>query len=85
MIGPLSLTFASSFSAFSLWMTPAVSILRLAMRPESLWLLIQLFFTHHIYVWCRAMHVILEEAGIFSDEIYSVSILFAGVICGPVR
>ena len=37
-----------------------------------------------IYVWCRAMHVILEEAGIFSDTIYSVSILFAGVVCGPV-
>lgn len=62
----------------------AISLLRLAIRPESLWLMLQLFFTHHIYVWCRAMHVILEQAGVFSENLYSVSILFAGVICGPI-
>ena len=71
-----------AYSAVIAW--KAVCVLRLALYPNSLWLLLQLFFVHHIYVWCRAMHVILEELGIFSENTYSVSIMFAGFICGPI-
>jgi len=44
----------------------------------------QLFFTHHIYVWTRAFHVIFEEMDVFQEHTYSISILFAGMVLGPV-
>jgi hypothetical protein len=71
-----------AYSAVVLW--KAVCAIRLALSPTSLWLLLQLFFVHHIYVWCRAMHVIFEQLGIFTEHRYSVSIMFAGLICGPI-
>eukprot|EP01048_Picozoa_sp_COSAG05_P006778 COSAG05_NODE_456_length_9625_cov_17.941214_5_plen_768_part_00 len=71
-----------AYTAVVIW--KAVSALRLLLSPHSLWLLLQLFFTHHIYVWCRAMHVVFEETGTFADTRYSTSIMFAGLICGPI-
>ena len=40
---------------------------RLALDPESLVKLIELFFIHHIYVWCRAFISIMETVGIFEE------------------
>jgi hypothetical protein len=62
----------------------AVCAVRMGMDPNSLWILMQLFFTHHIYVWTRAFHVIFEEMDVFQEHTYSISILFAGMVLGPV-
>ena len=78
----MQLVMVPAYSAVVLW--KAVCVMRLALDPSSLWLLLQLFFVHHIYVWCRAMHVIFDELGIFTENRYSVSIMFAGLICGPI-
>ena len=56
---------------------------RLALDPESLVKLIELFFIHHIYVWCRAFVFIFEGIGIFEEATYTVAIMFAGFVCGP--
>ena len=50
----MQIVMVPAYTAVVLW--KAVSALRLALQPSSLWLLVQLFFAHHIYVWCRAMH-----------------------------
>jgi hypothetical protein len=50
---------------------------RLGLDPNSLSKLFELFFMHHIYVWCRAYVTIFENIGIFSDETYSLAIMFA--------
>ena len=78
----MQLVMVPAYSAVVIW--KAICTIRLALNPNSLWLLLQLFFVHHIYVWCRAMHVIFEQLGIFSEHRYSVSIMFAGLICGPI-
>jgi hypothetical protein len=78
----MQLVMVPAYSAVVLW--KAICAIRLALSPNSLWLLLQLFFVHHIYVWCRAMHVIFEQLGIFTEHRYSVSIMFAGLICGPI-
>lgn len=56
---------------------------RVALDPESLAKLIELFFIHHIYVWCRAFVFIFEGIGIFEESTYTIAIMFAGFICGP--
>ena len=40
---------------------------RLVLDPESLAKLVELFFIHHIYVWCRAFISIMETVGIFEE------------------
>ena len=56
---------------------------RLVLDPESLAKLVELFFIHHIYVWCRAFISIMETIGIFEEVTYTVGILFAGFVCIP--
>ena len=73
-------------------MVPAYSVVvwwkvvcatRVGLDPESLSKLIELFFIHHIYVWCRAFVFIFEGIGIFEESTYTIAIMFAGFICGP--
>lgn len=56
---------------------------RVGLDPESLSKLIELFFIHHIYVWCRAFVFIFEGIGIFEESTYTIAIMFAGFVCGP--
>ena len=56
---------------------------RLVLDPESLAKLLELFFIHHIYVWCRAFVSIFETIGIFEEVTYTVGIMFAGFVCIP--
>jgi len=57
--------------------------MRLFMSPLDLTYHQSLFFTHHIYVWCRAFTLTFEAMGIFEEYMYSQSILLAGLVCGP--
>jgi len=36
-----------------------------------------------IYVWCRAFVFIFEGIGIFDEVTYTIAIMFAGFVCGP--
>lgn len=55
----------------------------LLMDPSSVSLHKSLFFVHHIYVWCRSCHIMLEQIGIMEEYTYTLSIMIAGLICGP--
>eukprot|EP01045_Picozoa_sp_COSAG04_P023663 COSAG04_NODE_2845_length_3492_cov_65.679340_3_plen_301_part_00 len=70
-----------AYGVVVLW--KVVCAARLALDPESLSRLLALFFTHHIYVWCRAFVVLLETIGIFEETTYTVGIIFAGFVMMP--
>ena len=54
-----------AYGVVVLW--KVVCATRLVLDPESLAKLVELFFIHHIYVWCRAFISIMETVGIFEE------------------
>jgi hypothetical protein len=70
-----------AYGVVVLW--KVVKATQLVLDPESLLKLTELFFIHHIYVWCRAFVFIFEQMGIFEEITYTIAIMFAGFVCGP--
>ena len=77
----LNASLLQAYGVVVLW--KVVCATRLVLDPESLAKLVELFFIHHIYVWCRAFISIMETVGIFEEVTYTVGILFAGFVCIP--
>ena len=62
-----------AYGVVVLW--KVVKATQLILDPESLLALTELFFIHHIYVWCRAFVFIFEQMGIFDNVTYSLAIM----------
>jgi Ca2+-binding EF-hand superfamily protein len=45
---------------------------------------LRLFVVHSIYAWCRFFFVLFQACCIFDTHLYTVSIMFAGLVCLPV-
>ena len=61
----LNASLLQAYGVVVLW--KVVCATRLVLDPESLAKLVELFFIHHIYVWCRAFISIMETVGIFEE------------------
>jgi len=61
----------------------AASAVYLAFNPYGLWPLLSLFLLHHVYVWVRIYYVAFLWLGEMNDYLYTISILMAGLTCGP--
>jgi hypothetical protein len=66
-----------AYGVVVLW--KVVKATQLVLDPESLLKLMELFFIHHIYVWCRAFVFIFEQMGIFDDVTYTLAIMVRGL------
>ena len=62
----------------------AASAVYLAFNPYDLWPLLSLFLLHHVYVWVRIYYAAFLWLGEMNDYLYTISILMAGLTCGPV-
>ncbi|MDZ8236796.1 MAG: EF-hand domain-containing protein [Nostoc sp. ChiQUE01a] len=55
----------------------------LLLEPDSNLWLINTFLVLSIYVWCRVSYFVFVTFGLFKDNLYSASILAAGVLIFP--
>lgn len=56
----------------------------LAMNPDSLFWTVSTFLLLNTYVWVRGFHVIFGKLGVFRGWTYSLSVLAAGLLTGPI-
>lgn len=59
------------------------SAIHLLLEPDSNFWLINTFLVLSTYVWCRVFYFVFTVLGIFRDNLYSASILSAGVLILP--
>lgn len=59
------------------------SAIHLLLEPNSNLWLINTFLVLSIYVWCRVFYFVFTTFGLFKDNLYSASILAAGVLIFP--
>ncbi|TAG94898.1 MAG: EF-hand domain-containing protein [Oscillatoriales cyanobacterium] len=59
------------------------SAINLLLQPDSNFWLINTFLVLSTYVWCRVFYFVFTVFGLFKDNLYSASILAAGVLILP--
>ncbi|MBW4675895.1 MAG: EF-hand domain-containing protein [Desmonostoc geniculatum HA4340-LM1] len=80
VFGSKSVMIPAYLFCVSLHLYAAVNLL---LEPSSDFWLINTFLVLSIYVWCRVFYFIFTVFGIFKDNLYSASILAAGVLIFP--
>uniref|UniRef100_A0A8J7D9H8 EF-hand domain-containing protein n=2 Tax=Desmonostoc muscorum TaxID=1179 RepID=A0A8J7D9H8_DESMC len=80
VFGSKSVMIPAYLFCVSLHLYAAVNLL---LEPSSNFWLINTFLVLSIYVWCRVFYFIFTVFGIFKDNLYSASILAAGVLIFP--